>query len=138
MGRLSSMRMKDFYQYKDDLFFDLAYYFFLLPLFSWYYAFFAEFVVHGFVHSRFCPRWFYFVHRAHHSEYTADKLLQDKYRGKGGNALLILALPFMGLLFLVFEFTSACITLGSSLFFIYISDYVHQQIHIRGSHLEKF
>ena len=113
---------------------------------SWFLYHSLEYLLHSLGHSYKYGSYIYKIHKNHHTiHYPSNKLLSNEYRTTSLWGLpegVIAYGPPMLLFFFFLSFTvkfGTFLIITSELLFIsYLSDYLHSQIHLNGSWLEKY
>jgi len=113
---------------------------------SWFLYHSLEYLLHSLGHSHKYGSYIYKIHKNHHTlHYPTTKLLSNEYRTTSiyglsegvvayGPPILLF---FFSLSFMV-KFDTFLIITSELLFISYLSDYLHSQIHLNGSWLEKY
>jgi sterol desaturase/sphingolipid hydroxylase (fatty acid hydroxylase superfamily) len=107
---------------------------------GWYLYNLTEYFFHRIGHYPHKYNYIYHLHRKHHIAYPITDLLSDKYRGRGEG--LIAFIPPTLILFYILcllvspiTFRILLVELGS---LTLISDFIHTQIHLKKSPLDRF
>ena len=112
-------------------------------LLTWLACIFLEWGLHALAHKRSKSRLLraiYDVHMRHHIEaYPPSNIIGERpYRNAGGEYVF---LPILGLvwlsLFAALPLKFATLIFVESAFFLWLSNYLHSQFHIKGSWLER-
>jgi len=113
---------------------------------TWFLYHSLEYLLHSLGHSHKYGSYIYKIHKNHHTiHYPRNKLLSNEYKTSSiyglsegvvayGPPMVIF---FFGLYFIVKLNTFLTIT-SEILLIAYLSDYLHSQIHLNGSRLEKY
>jgi len=118
--------------------------FYLIP--SWIIYHLLEYSLHSLGHSHRYGSYIYKIHKNHHTiHYPTNNLLSNEYRTNPIHGLPegVIAygppmLLFYFFLYLVVKLDTFFIISGETLFVAFISDYIHSQIHLNRSWLEKY
>jgi len=123
----------------------MYYLFLIIP--TWYLYHFIEYGLHKIGHNYKLNSYIYKIHMNHHKKYyPISKLLNKKpyktgYKYNISDGMIAygpsMLLIFSGMYFL-FDFYTYLIIISQIILFAYISDYIHTEIHIDGSWLEKY
>ena len=122
-------------------------YFLIVLIPSWYLYHFIEYSLHKIGHNYKLNSYIYKIHMNHHKKYYPISKLIDKEPYKTG---YIYNIPdgflaygpslflILSLLYFFFDVYTYQIFVSEILFFASLSDYIHTEIHIDGSWLEKY
>ena len=118
--------------------------FYIIP--SWICYHMLEYFLHSLGHSYKYGSYIYRIHKNHHTiHYPTHKLLSNGYRtnsiyglSEGVVAYGPPILIFFSCLYFIVELHTFFILLCEILLIAYLSDYLHCQIHLNGSWLEKY
>lgn len=113
---------------------------------SWFLYHSLEYLLHSLGHSHKYGSYIYKIHKNHHTlHYPTTKLLSNEYRttslyglSEGVVAYGPPVLLFFFFLSFTVKFGTFLIITSELLFISYLSDYLHSQIHLNGSWLEKY
>lgn len=107
-------------------------------IFSAIYFQYLEWVIHKLAHNKHYGGLLFATHKGHHKLYSGHNLVMDPpYQGSNGDIIFI---PWVASIwisaYISFTLYFTCVFIIQTSFLMWISNYIHEQIHIKNSWLE--